>query len=312
MSRDYKNRIPGYARPRRKRSSQTWWVPGAALALVVFGFIVVMLAGGDDEDSTSESDLAVPLTSEKDTQQVLSLHPEPVGTVTDPKEKKQVVQQTAPALSTTPDPVPSQIVTPARTGQSSLTPLALPSNPLALAVPEMKAPLAAPSPAPNTATPASESSRSSPGKQPDAENGKAKQQKNEATTAVSPVVQRPVKPKPVEPRFSFYELLPEKEVLIQENEIRALKREEVQGKATGLSGSYVLQAGSFPTEAEASQLKERLLQLKVKGRMEAVLIEGASWYRVKVGPYSSLVDADKMRAYLRRNEIDTVVQKDLP
>lgn len=311
MSRDYKNRIPGYARPRRKRSSQTWWVPGAALALVVFGFIVVMLAGGDDEDSTSESDLAVPLTSEKDTQQVLSLHPEPAATVTDPKEKKQVVQQTAPALPSTPDPVSSQIVTAAKAGQASLTPLALPSNPLALTVPEVKAPLAAPS-APNTVATASASSRSGPGKQSDAENGKAKQEKNEAATAVSPVVQRPVKPKPVEPRFSFYELLPEKEVLIQENEIRALKREEVQGKATGLSGSYVLQAGSFPTEAEASQLKERLLQLKVKGRMEAVLIEGTSWYRVKVGPYSSLVDADKMRAYLRRNEIDTVVQKDLP
>lgn len=46
--------------------------------------------------------------------------------------------------------------------------------------------------------------------------------------------------------------------------------------------------------------------------MEQVVIDNTSWYRVKIGPYRSLVDAERMRAYLRKRDIDSVLQQSKP
>lgn len=123
---------------------------------------------------------------------------------------------------------------------------------------------------------------------------------------------KPEEPKPQskasEPRFSFYKILPEKEVIIPESEIKAIKREESLAKPP--SGQpYLLQAGSFTNLQDAERLKSHLSQLKVKSRIESVKIENTGWYRVKIGPFKSLVDADKVRTYLRAHQIDSVVQK---
>lgn len=115
-------------------------------------------------------------------------------------------------------------------------------------------------------------------------------------------------PKPPEPRFSFYKILPEKEVIIPDSEIRTIKREESLGnKPAGTQ--YLLQAGSFPNLQDAEKVKSQLSQLKIKSRIESVKIENTVWHRVKIGPFSNLVDADKVRTYLRGNQIDSVIQK---
>jgi cell division protein FtsN len=143
--------------------------------------------------------------------------------------------------------------------------------------------------------PATRSEETKPGK-PAGKEGQRKPEENQHQT------------KPTEPRFSFYKILPEKEVIIPESEIKAIKREE--GLARVPPGqSYLLQAGSFSSLQDAERLKAQLSQLKVKSKIESVKIENAVWHRVKIGPFSSLVDADKVRAYLRNNQIDSVVQK---
>ena len=114
-----------------------------------------------------------------------------------------------------------------------------------------------------------------------------------------------------EPRFTFYKILPEKEVLVSETEIQSRKRDEKAGKGEA-AASYVIQAGSFQTRDQAEKLKARLADAKVNAKMEQVMIENASWYRVKVGPYRSLVDAERMRAYLRKHDIDSVLQQAKP
>lgn len=114
-----------------------------------------------------------------------------------------------------------------------------------------------------------------------------------------------------EPRFTFYKILPEKEVLVSESEIRDLARNEKAGK-TEASGSYLIQAGSFAKQEEAEKMKALLAEAKVKAKMEKVLIENTAWYRVKVGPYKSLTEAEQMRAYLRKNKIDSVLQQTKP
>ena len=114
-----------------------------------------------------------------------------------------------------------------------------------------------------------------------------------------------------EPRFTFYKILPEKEVIVSETEIQSRKRDEKAGKGEA-AASYVIQAGSFQTRDQAEKLKTRLAEAKVTAKMEQVMIENASWYRVKVGPYRSLVDAERMRAYLRKHDIDSVLQQAKP
>jgi cell division protein FtsN len=112
---------------------------------------------------------------------------------------------------------------------------------------------------------------------------------------------------PAAPRFSFYKVLPEKEVIISESEIKTLKREESLGKGGGTG--YLVQAGSFTSQQDAEKLKARLAGLNVRAKLEMIKLENTVWYRVKLGPYGSLADADKVRAHLRTNKIDSVVQQ---
>lgn len=113
-----------------------------------------------------------------------------------------------------------------------------------------------------------------------------------------------------EPRFTFYKILPEKESIIPESEIKNLKHEESLGKKTPAI-QYTLQAGSFANVQDAEKLKARLSSLKIKSHIENVKIENATWNRVKIGPFTSLAAADGVRSILRGNQIDSVVQKSL-
>jgi cell division protein FtsN len=117
-------------------------------------------------------------------------------------------------------------------------------------------------------------------------------------------------PPHVEPRFSFYKVLPEKEVIIAESEIKALKREEEsQGKVPTKVGVYMVQAGAFTKREEADRLRGQLAQMNIKAKLEMIQLDNTAWFRVKVGPYATLADADKVRQYLRSNRVDSVVQK---
>ncbi|CAL1240361.1 SPOR domain-containing protein [Candidatus Methylocalor cossyra] len=114
-----------------------------------------------------------------------------------------------------------------------------------------------------------------------------------------------------EPRFTFYKILAEKEVIIPESEIKTLKREESLGKKPP-AGTYLVQAGSYTSQQEAEKVKAQLARLKVKAKLEMIKLENTAWYRVKIGPYASLADADKVRQYLRSHQIDSVVQRTKP
>jgi len=113
---------------------------------------------------------------------------------------------------------------------------------------------------------------------------------------------------PPEPRFTFYKILPEQEAIIPESEIKNLKREESLSKQPP-TVKYQLQAGSFTNVPDAEKLKAKLSSLKIKSHIETVKIENTAWSRVKIGPFASLADADKVRTYLKGSGLDSVVQK---
>lgn len=110
-----------------------------------------------------------------------------------------------------------------------------------------------------------------------------------------------------ESRFEFYTLLPSQEVMPDRSApatpppIPAAPAAEIR---------YVLQAGSFKSEAEADRRRAAILMLGMPVKVVKVPVKpGETWYRVVVGPFTGKAAAQEARANLRNNGVDTLVLK---
>ncbi len=123
------------------------------------------------------------------------------------------------------------------------------------------------------------------------------------------ITQKPIEPS--KPRFDFYRLLPEREIIIPDEEIKAVpKKESVPIPEADKSGQYILQAGAFKTFKQADQLKAKLALIGVQANIETVKINDAvAWHRVRLGPFGKLDEVNTVRYRLQDNDIDTVVLK---
>ena len=116
--------------------------------------------------------------------------------------------------------------------------------------------------------------------------------------------------KPVEkddgPRFDFYKMLPNFEVIIPEQD----KDVQRPGEVTYIDqpGTYVLQVGSFKTFSEADKLKATLALLGVESRIQKVTIDNdQTWHRVRVGPYSDLEKLNNTRARMAESDLQALI-----
>jgi len=114
-----------------------------------------------------------------------------------------------------------------------------------------------------------------------------------------------VKQGPQPPQFDFYTILPEKEVIVPEYEIKTRTREEHVGKAK--EAHYILQVGSFKTITEAETLKTKLASMGMESTIQKQKIGIISWYRVKMGPYTQMPSINTIRGRLRQNGIDVII-----
>ncbi len=118
--------------------------------------------------------------------------------------------------------------------------------------------------------------------------------------------QEPAAPPP-KPRFDFYNLLPEMELIVPETELRGTATPEGV-KRVKQPGTYLLQAGSFRSQEQADQLRARLALLGVETSVQTVTVNGKeTWHRVRVGPFSSLRDLNTARSLLKKNGIDAIL-----
>jgi cell division protein FtsN len=107
------------------------------------------------------------------------------------------------------------------------------------------------------------------------------------------------------PQFDFYTILPEKEVVVPDYEIKTRTREERVGKAK--ETRYFMQAGSFKKFKEADQLRAKLALMGIESKVEKAKVGSVTWSRVKIGPYAHMASVSTIRARLRQNGIDAVV-----
>lgn len=109
------------------------------------------------------------------------------------------------------------------------------------------------------------------------------------------------------PRFDFYTLLRDSEVIVPEVA-------ETQPAAVPTAEEYVflLQTGSFKQLADADSLRAQLLMLNLTATVEAANTRpGETWYRVLVGPFDSNTKLADARTILAENRIDNLLLKRL-
>jgi len=107
-----------------------------------------------------------------------------------------------------------------------------------------------------------------------------------------------------EPKFNFYTILPELEVLIPENETRP---PEIKNNNTNSSPKqYVLQVGSFQNLGDAEKLKANLAFLGLEANIEHVTVNRQAWHRVRTGPYQNKQQLYKNQKLLKRNNIPAI------
>ena len=127
----------------------------------------------------------------------------------------------------------------------------------------------------------------------------------EKTAALKEELKPEVMPAPKIPQFDFYTILPEKEVVVPEYEIKTRTREERVGKAK--ETQYIMQAGSFKTFKEADQLRAKLASMGIESKVQKAKVGSVNWYRVKMGPYTQTASVNTIRTRLRQNGIDVII-----
>jgi cell division protein FtsN len=109
---------------------------------------------------------------------------------------------------------------------------------------------------------------------------------------------------PAKPRFDFYSMLPNFEVIIPEQEPDVKTDTAVQ--AVVEPGVYVLQAGSFTQHADADRRRAQLALQGIESTIQQVTIDDKTYHRVRIGPMEDLEQLNVVRSRLREANIDVL------
>ncbi|MBT8127816.1 MAG: SPOR domain-containing protein [Gammaproteobacteria bacterium] len=118
---------------------------------------------------------------------------------------------------------------------------------------------------------------------------------------------KPETPAQQEPKFNFYTILPELEVLIPEDEIRPPASKKTPSRVD--SKRYILQAGSFRNRQDAEKLKATVALLGLEASINQVSIENEQWHRVRIGPVNSRRELNHNLNLLQHNNINAMAME---
>jgi cell division protein FtsN len=72
-------------------------------------------------------------------------------------------------------------------------------------------------------------------------------------------------------------------------------------------GAYILQAGSFRNHTDADRMRALIAMQGVESKIQKVTIDRDTWHRVRVGPITNLKHLEDTRSKLRNARIDALV-----
>ena len=114
--------------------------------------------------------------------------------------------------------------------------------------------------------------------------------------------------KPDKPRYDFFTVLPEMEVVVPEQQLKESSQPQAQTPLSDTE-SYILQVGSFQQASDAEQLKATLALLGMAAKIQTVNVNGSTWHRVRIGPITGARQAEEIRSRLAEAGIDSLIMK---
>lgn len=116
------------------------------------------------------------------------------------------------------------------------------------------------------------------------------------------------------PKFDFYTLLPDREVVAPEQEPEPAKPaagNDNPGKKANTPSKdtpYIIQTGSFRSAQEADHRRAEMILMGLDVQVQTVeLSPGDSWHRVQIGPFNNPQDLEQAKATLAGNKIEHIV-----
>lgn len=108
--------------------------------------------------------------------------------------------------------------------------------------------------------------------------------------------------KPEDRRFTFYDILPNFEVVTPDTTPSV--EADVAAQAIEEPGVYVLQAGSFSTNKDADRRRAELALHGIESHIQRVKVNDRNYHRVYIGPTDDLDELNMLRSRLRAAKID--------
>ncbi|HEU4602742.1 MAG TPA: SPOR domain-containing protein [Steroidobacteraceae bacterium] len=72
-------------------------------------------------------------------------------------------------------------------------------------------------------------------------------------------------------------------------------------------GAYILQAGSFRNQSDADRVRALLAMQGVESKIQKVTVDKDTWHRVRVGPITNLQKLEDTRSKLRAAGVDALM-----
>jgi cell division protein FtsN len=72
-------------------------------------------------------------------------------------------------------------------------------------------------------------------------------------------------------------------------------------------GTYVLQAGSYKNFADADRVRAQLALQGIESKVQKVSVDNDTWHRIRIGPISRLDELNRLRTILRKADVDVLV-----
>ncbi len=107
-----------------------------------------------------------------------------------------------------------------------------------------------------------------------------------------------------EKRFTFYDILPNVEIVTPEEAPET--QTDAAPQAVIEPGLYVLQAGSFSTNADADRRRAELALHGIESITQRVKVNDRNYHRVYIGPTDDLDELNMLRSRLRAAKIDVL------
>lgn len=90
-------------------------------------------------------------------------------------------------------------------------------------------------------------------------------------------------------------------------EREAAVRRDAPAAPVERAGAYVLQVGSYRNFAEADRIRAQLALQGIESKVQRVSVDSDTWHRVRIGPISDLRELNRIRDRLREADMDLLV-----